>query len=252
MTEPLGAPGSRAVGSVPGIGALATAMRSLTVLGARDGLRVDASAVYFPVIGLGLGLLWLAADHLVAPAGGRLAASVAVAGVAALATGGRGLRALGRAVAAVPRPRARRVQLLQAGGTAARVAAALGFVLEIALLATLDRYRTVGLLAAPLLGTCSIVVLAIGSRAARTDGRQVKFAPDLTFREFGAVSAATFALVFLATEFLGLLLVLSVAGFTVAARVGWHRWVGGVDATIVFATAEATQLLVLAVLAALS
>jgi hypothetical protein len=130
--------------------------------------------------------------------------------------------------------------------TAAVVAA------EVAALSALGRYRIVGLLAAPVLGCCSMVVLAVGSRAARPDGRRVKFAPAVTFREFGLATAATFAVLFWATEFLGLLLILATALCTIAARVGWHRWWGGVNETAVLATSEAIQCVVLLLLAALA
>jgi hypothetical protein len=121
---------------------------------------------------------------------------------------------------------------------------------ELALLGALDRFRVVGLAFAPVLGCCAMVVLAVGSRAARADGRRLKFAPGVGFREFGVASTATFALVFLSTEFLGLLLVLATAAFTIGARVSLHRWLGGVNDTAMLATGEAVQLLVIAVLVA--
>jgi hypothetical protein len=58
-------------------------------------------------------------------------------------------------------------------------------------------------------------------------------------------------LLFFAAEFLGLLLVLATAASTIAARVGLHRWIDGVNETAVLATAEAVQLLILALLVAL-
>ena len=64
-------------------------------------------------------------------------------------------------------------------------------------------------------------------------------------------STATFALVFLTTEFLGLLLVLATAAFTIAARVFFHRWLDGVNETALLAVGEATQVMILALLAAL-
>src|SRR5262249_16263096 len=123
---------------------------------------------------------------------------------------------------------------------------------ELAVLCKLGRFRLVALAFAPMLGCCAMVVLAVGSRAARADGRRLKFAPGGGVTEFGAGSAATFALVSVTSEFLGLLLVLSTAVFTVGARVFFHRWLDGVNDTAMLATGEAAQLLTLALLATLS
>jgi cobalamin synthase len=245
-------PEPRPAAPFPGVAALAAAFRALTVIGAGPARSaVDASAVYCPVVGLALGGVWFLADRAAAAVAGPLAASVAVALVAAAATGTRPLRALARTVVALPCERARRLAVLEAGRGAVpdAIAAAALLAVEILVLHALDRFRPVGLVFAPVLGCCSMVVLAVGSRAARADGRRVKYAPAVTFREFGLASTATFALIFLTTEFLGLLLVLATAAFTIAARVFFHRRLDGVNDTTMLATAEATQLLVLTLLA---
>lgn len=235
----------------PGLGAVVTAFRQLTVLGpASVASQIDAAAVYFPLVGVVLGALWVAIDRIFEPWAGRRAASLAVVVLAAALTRGQGVLALARAVRAAITARGGGMAALESGAMP-WLAAVLVIAAELGVLNMLARFRLVGLTFAPVLGCCSMVVLAVGSRAARADGRQVKFAPEVTFREFGIATTATFALLFLTTEFLGLLLVLTTAVFTVGARVGWHRWLGGVNATAVFATAEATQLLVLAILAAL-
>jgi cobalamin synthase len=246
-------PEPRAAPPFRGLGGLAAAFRQLTILGPAGALcRVDASAVYFPLVGLVLGVVWAAVDRAIDPWAGRRAASIGVLVVAAGLTRGRGVLALARTLVAALFGRGRGVEALEstAAGTP-WIAAALVLAAELGVLVGLARFRLVGLAFAPVLGCCSMVVLAVGSRAARADGRQLKFAPEVTFREFGIATTATFALLFLTTEFLGLLLVLTTAAFTVAARVGWHRSIGGVNATALLATAEATQLLVLAVLAAM-
>jgi cobalamin synthase len=237
----------------PGRAAIAAAFRALTCIGPGPTGRVDASAVYYPLVGLALGLLWLAVDRAVSAVAGRIVASIAVALVAALATGGRPLRALARTIAALPCDRASRLAVIESGrGNASdNLCAAIVLAMEVAVLCALVRYRPVGLVFAPVLGTCSMVVLAVGSRAARADGRRLKFAPSVTFREFGLASTATFAMVFLTTEFLGLLLVLATAAFTIAARVLLHRWIDGVNETTMLATGEAAQLMILALLVAL-
>ncbi len=249
MSQPPADPNAQtAPARFPGPAGVVEAVRFLT----RGTVRVGSWAVYLPAIGVALGALWLATDKLTNALAGRAVASVAVALVAAAATRARPLLALGRTLAALPSRRERRVAVL-AGGGGVLVYACLAVVLavEIGVLSVLDRFRLSGLALAPVLGCCSMVVLAVGSRAARADGRRVKFAPDLTFREFGVASTATFALVFLSTEFLGLLHVLATASFIIAARVCFHRWIDGVNETAMLATGEAAQLMILALLAAL-
>jgi cobalamin synthase len=248
MSEPLLGPGPRPAAPFPSPYGIADAFRFVR----RGGAQVEAWAVYLPVVGIALGALWLATDTLVNAVAGRFVASVAVLCVSALATRARPSVALGRMLAALASRRAGRLAVLEAGG-GAPVAVAVSVVIgaELAVLCALDRFRVVGLAFAPLLGCCSIVVLAVGSRAARADGRRLKFAPAVTFREFGVASTATFALVFLTTEFLGLLLVLATAAFTIAARVFFHRWIDGVNEAALLAAGEAAQLLILALLAAL-
>lgn len=236
MSEPSS---ERAAPPFPGWAALGAAIRFLTPAGVAG--RVDASAVYYPLVGLAIGALWLVTDRLVSAAAGRTLASVAVVLVGIGLTGGRPLLALGRAL------------LGRSGAASSAVYVVAGVLagLEVGLIDALDRYRPVGLLFAPLLGCCSLVVLAVGARQARADGRRVKFAPLVTFREFGVASTATFALIFLTTEFLGLLLILYAAALSLAARVALHRWRGGVDDITLRATGAAIELLVLALLVAL-
>lgn len=233
---------------LPGLAGLAEAFHFVR----RGTPSIGAWAVYLPAIGVAFGILWVVADRVVGTVGGRTLSSLAVVLVAVAATRGRPVLALGRLLAALGSRRARRLAVLESGtgvlvyGCAAGVVAA-----ELAVLSALDRFRVVGLALAPVLGCCSIVVLAVGSRAARADGRRLKFAPEVTFREFGLTTAATFAVLLLAAEFLGLLLVLATAAFTIAARVCFHRWIDGVNETAVLATAEAVQILLLALLVAL-
>ena len=248
MSEPLLGPGPRPAAPFPSPSGIVEAFRFVRYGAA----QVGAWAVYLPVVGVVLGALWLAADTLANPIAGRLGASVAVLCASAAATRARPLLALGRTLVALSSRGAARLSVLESGAGPAIVAAVvLVLAAELTVLCVLDRFRFVGLAFAPLLGACSMVVLAVGSRAARADGRRLKFAPAVTFREFGFASTATFALVFLSTEFLGLLLVLTTAAFTIAARVFFHRWIDGVNETALLATGEGTQLVILILLAAL-
>jgi cobalamin synthase len=249
MSQPPPEPDARlAPAGFPGPGGFFDALRFV-----RHGMeRIGAWAVYLPAVGVVLGAVWLATDRLVSALAGRAVSSVAVVLVAAVATRARPLLALGRTVAALPSGRERRLAVLEGGsGPLVSLCVAVVLATEIGVLLVLGRFRVAGLALAPMLGCCSMVVLAVGSRAARADGRRLKFAPDVTFREFAVASVSAFAVVSLSAEFLGLVLIFATAALTIAARVFFHRWIDGVNDTVLLATGEATQLLILALLAAL-
>ena len=231
-----------------------TALQALTGRGQGEiEPALNEAAIYFPLIGLLFGAVWVGADRLAYPAG-RLPASFLVLLAATLTTRGRPLVALGRVVVAAFSPaRTAALAILSAPANVPVYAAAtLLAALELACLIELDRFRTVGLLFAPLLGRCSMVVLAVGSRAATAEGRRIKFAPGLRFNEFALATTLTFAFIAIATEFLGLLLVLGTATLSILLRVFFHRWIDGVNRTTVQAACEATQIMTLALLASFS
>jgi cobalamin synthase len=209
--------------------------------------------VFYPVVGLLLGAITLSADWVVSSFGGLPLRSSAVLLAGLLCTGARPHRALGQLLEAglLERRRDAAVQLLErAEDATSRAFATIVAIVELICLCELDRFRSIGLLFAPTLALCSMVVLAVGSRAVRLDGRRTKFAPGLTFNEFAVASALTFAIIFLTSEFLGLLLVLSAAFLTIGLRVLFHRWLDGVNVTVLEATRELSTLATLALLAA--
>ena len=236
-----------------GIPTLLSALHALTALPGRRGTRVvGTNAVFYPLVGLLLGTVALLADWAASLFAGFSVRSVAVLAALLLCTAARPHRALGQLLEAclLKRNRSAAVQLLEgAEDGVSRVLATMVAVVELIALCELDRFRPIGLLFAPTLAHCSMVVLAVGSRAARVDGRRIKFAPGLTFNEFAVASALTFSIIFLTSEFLGLLLVLSVAVLTIGLRVLFHRWLGGVNGTILDATCEVSTLATLALLA---
>jgi hypothetical protein len=233
---------------------LLAAIRSLTAWGTEDGPRVGRSALFYPFVGVGLGTLYLAADRAAASFAGLGGRSLAVVLVSALFTGGRGWIGFGRAaIALLDADHERAVATLR--GTArqapVRIATAGCAVAQFLCLCGLDRFRTAALLFAPLLGACSMVVLAVGSRQLRADGRRMKYAPALTFNEFAVASSVSFAIVFLSAEFLGLLLVLATAALTVGLRVLLHWRLDGVDDSSLQAGRALVELQTLFILALL-
>jgi cobalamin synthase len=228
-------------------------LRSLTIVSGRDAKRVvDANAVFYPLVGLLLGALALLADWGASLFAGLIVRSLAVLLVGLVCTAARPHRALGQLLQAclLKRHRIVAVGLLEGPESGvSRMLAAIVVLVELACLCELDRFRTLGLLFAPTLAHCSMVVLAVGSRAARLDGKRMKFAPGLTFNEFAVASALTFSIIFLTSEFLGLLLVLCAAFLTIGLRLLFHRWLDGVNTTVLDATCEVSALATLALLA---
>jgi cobalamin synthase len=236
-----------------GVSTFVSALHSLTALPGRGAVQVvDANAVLYPLVGLLLGTVALLTDWAVSSFAGLTVRSVTVLLAGLVCTAARPHRALGQLVEAwlLRRNRSAAVRTLEGPeDTVSRLLAAMVAGAELICLCELDRFRTIGLLFAPTLAHCCMVVLAVGSRAARLDGRRTKFAPGLTFNEFAVASALTFSIIFLTSEFLGLLLVLSAAFLTIGMRVLFHRWLDGVNATVLDATREVSTLATLALLA---
>ena len=187
--------------SLPGLAGARTAWAQL--LGGDDSSPVGASALYYPAIGLLLGVAMVVVDGLVNNMSIETS-SLAVMAFHVVATRGRPLNGLSRTTALSLGGR-------RAGDSAIFVSVfrILFFLLSVWILSGVDGGRVIALLFAPMLSRCSMVVIATGSREARSDGKQMKFSRELTFREFGIASTITFAVVFLTAHFLGLVLVLA-------------------------------------------
>ncbi len=227
---------------LPGLGGFRTAVGQLT--GWDDESPVGLSAVYYPVIGLAIGLVLVGVDGWMADRVSIELASLMVVAVYALMTRTRPMRGLARTVAFS----------FGAGLGRSSVAVAtltgLSFALTVWLLSQIDGGRAVALCFAPMLSRCAMVVIATGSREARDDDKQLKFSRELTFREFGIASTFTFAIVFLTTHFLGLLLVLATGFLTIGLRLLVHYTRGGVDRDALHATGELVLVAVLGIVAA--
>ena len=248
-TDDLGSSRSETAAPWPGIDAVVGAFRRLTVLGVNQRPQpMDSSALFYPLVGLVLSALWIVVDHITS---NHLVSAFLLLISALLATGGQALLGAGRTLAGLLVRSPDRALEVMAGpfGYAALLSAAAIFSLELLCLADLDRLRLLALAAAPLLGRWAMIVLAFGSRAARPDGRRYKFAPALTFREFGIASTVTFALLFAVTGFLGVIMVIVAAVAVIGLRLLLHRRLDGVTDASVAAACELTQLVTLGLLA---
>ncbi len=221
-------PSRRLPGSSIKLRQLLAAVGLLTVLPLSrpdtDSAAFAASTVFFPVVGLLLGMVLVALRWCV---GQQLPAwSVAVALLVAW-------EGLSGTVLRTDLPWRAPVR---------SAAVALCLVAKAACLAQQAGGRAAALLFAPLLGRWAMVVLAVGARDAAAPAR--KFNPAITFREFALTSVFSCGVVLLTAEAFGVLLIVCVAALCLVLRwlfqrldgVSWPRLVGG---------AQLTELLVL-------
>lgn len=122
-------------------------------------------------------------------------------------------------------------------------------LIRLGALAAIAPPRYLALLFAPMLGSWSVVVLAVGARDAASSGR--KLAPGVLFNEFALASLVTFAVVFSIADGLGILLVVIAAAVIVGLRVLLHQRFGGVSLRWLVLGAEMIEVLTLALLATL-
>jgi len=234
------------------LAALTGAIRQLTVFGpAPVDDKPGRSLLWYPLVGLLLGWLWLAVDLIVAPLVGRLVASIAVGITGVLVTRTWPSLAAGRTFASLSL-HDRDEALRYANGPLTAAAAIAGVLIWLALiysLACVDRWRPIGLVCAPLFGRWAMVVLAYGSRAARLDGKRTKYAKGVTFEEFGWASTATLALVFWGTGLLGILLLVCAAIPIIGLRVAMHWRLDGITAASLGAACAIAEIVPLLVLA---
>lgn len=232
--------------------AIAGAVRQLTILGpAPASDKPGRSLLWYPVVGLLLGSLWLGVDLAVAPFAGYIGSSFAVAAAGVLVTRQWPSVGAGRTFVSLV-VRDRRAAFRYANGPLSApvmVGAAVVWLIQVYCLISVDRWRPVGLVCAPLFGRWAMVVLAFGSRAARPDGKRSKFAKGVTFEEFGWASTATLALVFWGTGLLGILLLVCAAIPIVGLRVWLHWRLDGITAASMGAACAVAEIVPLLVLA---
>lgn len=234
---------------------LLTAIAWLTALpvGHVARAREGPSALFYPVVGLALGACWALCDRAAGAVMPALPRALLVLVVWLVATGGRYATGVARTCAALVSSNRRRALESMAGQTLT-LSGCIGMLLMLAVqlrsLVVLDRLRLPALLYAPMLAAWSVVVLVHGSRAARMDGRRVKYAPDVSFREFAVASVITFGVLFSVSQAVGILVGVVVGAAIVGIRVGLHGWLDGLTEAAVRASADITFTVTLALFAA--
>jgi adenosylcobinamide-GDP ribazoletransferase len=231
---------------------LATAVRFLTVVPVRGAtVPIGQSALFFPLVGLGLGAVLVAADRTLALAVPEAVRAVLLVALLAGATGALHLDGLAdSADALLTRERERALAIMRDTATGAFGVAAIVLVVLVKV-RSLDALpvetRTTALLMAPMLARWAMVVLAFGSRPARPDGLGFAMVGSLKFREFGVATVFALWVALAATAARGLTAFILIAALTITIRILAHRKLGGITGDHLGAVAELTEALVLAV-----
>lgn len=213
--------------------------------------RVASSMAYFPLVGLCLGLALVLIDYLLKGIFPRQVVDVILISFLALVTGGLHLDGLADTVDGIVGGKGDRERTLSVMkdsriGAMGVVALALLLLFKFAALGSLPASsRTCALIVMPTLARWSQVQLAFRSRAARKEGSLAgPFTELLKPRHLVAATAVALAV----ASFAGIRSVLAFALvllFSLAARVYFHRSIGGVTGDTIGALSELSEVLVL-------
>lgn len=233
-----------------------TAVRSLTVLRRAPGAeeRIGREALFYPVVGVAIGVWLLALDWGLRSVFSQEIASVFLVAALAIVSGGRQLDGFANTADGLIGFRGRewalatmRDRRLGTFGTAAIFFLLILKVRAFDLLSEQDRIG--GVLLAPMLGRWAMVLLAHGTREAGSADAGRRFAPAVGPREFWVATIFTIALLFTVTEERGILVLVALAALAVGFRVYFERRLGGINPQALGAVAETTEALALIVLA---
>jgi adenosylcobinamide-GDP ribazoletransferase len=236
---------------------LRVAIRELTILGRSTEtakLAIGPSALFYPAVGLCIGICVSAFDWVLKPFLGQEITSVLLAGTLAVLSAGRqldgfantadgliGFRGRDWAIATM---RDRRL------GTAGAAAIAFLLLLKVRGFDLLSEpLRIVGVLLPPMLGRTAFVALAFSSRAAGSTDDPSRFDPTLTAREVGIAGACAVIVTLVLSGVVGLLVLILAAAAVILLRFYFDRRLGGVTTQGLDACAEAVEVLALIVFA---
>ena len=232
-----------------------TALCDLTILGRPADaakLVVGGAALFYPAVGLLIGLCVAALDWVLRTFLGQEITSVLLVGTLAVLSAGRQLDGFANTADGLIGFRGREWAMATMRdrrlGTPGAASIAFLLILKVRSLDLLsDPMRLVGVLLPPMLGRAALVALAFGSRAADSSDGTTRFDPTLTSREFAIASVFAALVTLFLSGALGLL-VLILGGLTV---LGLHfyfdRRLGGVTTQVLDAGAELVEVLALIV-----
>ena len=214
--------------------------------------EMGRAAIFFPVIGLVLGLVLALANVLLEPFARPGLSSVALVAVLALLTRGLHLDGLGDTFdglgAGGDRERMLRIMDDSHTGAFGLIAIVLLLFFKIHAIEMLDTERWRALLAAPILGRWAMVLLGYRSQAAKS-GLGSNLIDHLETKH---VLFATFIALLLIAGILhgrGIALMICIAVFSLASKKYFHRRLGGVTGDTFGAVGEISEASVLVFLA---
>jgi len=213
---------------------------------------VGRSAIFFPVIGLMLGLILALVNFLLEPFASAGLLSVILVSILAFVTRGLHLDGVGDTFGGLgacgDRDRVLSIMDDSHTGVFGLIAIVLVLFLKIHALESMDVDRWRALLAAPILGRWAMVLLGYRSKAAK-DGLGSNLIDHLTTKHLLLATFLTLLLVAAILRVSGIVMMAWVAVFTIASKHYFHRRLGGVTGDTFGAVGELSETSVMVLLA---
>ena len=210
------------------------------------------SAIFFPVIGLILGLILVLVNFVLEPFASSGLLSVLLVAILAVLTGGLHLDGVGDTFDGLGAggDRERRLSIMDDSrtGTFGLIAIVLVLLFKIHALQSMDVDRWRALLVAPVLGRWAMVLLGYRSKAAKP-GLGANLVDHLETTHFLFATVLTLLLVAALWRANGIVMMAWVAVFTTASKIYFHRRLGGVTGDTFGAVGELSETSVMVLLA---
>jgi adenosylcobinamide-GDP ribazoletransferase len=214
--------------------------------------EVGRSAIFFPVVGLMLGLILVLVNFLLAPFASAGLLSVILVTLLAFMTRGLHLDGVGDTFdglgAGGDRDRVLSIMDDSHTGVFGLIAIVLVLFLKIHALESIDVDRWRALLVAPILGRWAMVLLAFRSKAAKA-GLGSNLIEHLQTKHFLLATLVTLLLVAAIWRRNGIVMMAWVAVFTTASKSYFHRRLGGITGDTFGAVGELSETSVMVLLA---
>jgi adenosylcobinamide-GDP ribazoletransferase len=218
----------------------------------RSADEVGPAAIFFPVVGILLGVILTLVDVLLKPFVPATLASVALVAILALVTRGLHLDGLGDTFDGLGAGgnRERMLQIMDDSHTGAfgLIAIVLLLFFKIHAIENLDHERWRALLAAPALGRWSMVLLGYRSQAAKP-GLGSALIAHLETKHVIVATFITLALTAAILHGTGVALMIWIAAFSLASKKYFHRRLGGLTGDSFGAVGELSETSVMVALA---
>jgi adenosylcobinamide-GDP ribazoletransferase len=216
--------------------------------------RIGRPALFYPVVGLLIGIGLAVLDWILRPALSQQLTSVVLVAALAVVSAGRHLDGLANTADGLIGFRGREWALTvmrdRRLGTFGAAAVFFLLILKVRGFDVLsEEERTLALMLAPMLGRWAMVVLAHGSREAGPPEHATRFAPAVGSREFAVASVFAFLVALAFAEASGLIVLIVVASLTMGLRLYFHYRLGGITDQSLGAVAETAETLALVVFA---